>query len=70
MSDLARDVDISQPTAKAWLSVLEASWQVVLLQPSPSSGFVAHTVQVRHHSGNRKVRSSSCAGSPLWTNTR
>jgi predicted AAA+ superfamily ATPase len=33
LSDLARDVDISQPTAKAWLSVLEASWQVVLLQP-------------------------------------
>ena len=33
LSDLARDVDVSQPTAKAWLSVLEASWQVVLLQP-------------------------------------
>ncbi len=33
LSDLARDVDVSQPTAKAWLAVMEASWQVVLLQP-------------------------------------
>ena len=33
LSELARDVGISQPTAKAWLSVLEASFQVVLLQP-------------------------------------
>lgn len=33
LSDLARDVDISVPTAKSWLSVLVASGQVFLLQP-------------------------------------
>ncbi|MFN8642474.1 MAG: ATP-binding protein [Candidatus Binatia bacterium] len=33
LSDLARDVDVSVPTAKSWLSVLVASCQVFLLQP-------------------------------------
>ena len=33
LSDLARDVDISVPTAKKWLSVLTASFQVFLLPP-------------------------------------
>lgn len=33
LSDLARDVDISHGTAKAWLSILEASFQVLLLRP-------------------------------------
>ncbi len=33
LSDLARDVDVSLPTAKSWLSILEASFQVVLLRP-------------------------------------
>ncbi len=33
LSDLARDVDVSVPTAKSWLSILEASFQVFLLQP-------------------------------------
>jgi hypothetical protein len=33
LSDLARDVDVSVNTAKTWLSVLEASYQVVLLHP-------------------------------------
>jgi predicted AAA+ superfamily ATPase len=33
LSALARDVDISVPTAKSWLSILEASHQVYLLQP-------------------------------------
>jgi predicted AAA+ superfamily ATPase len=33
LSDLARDVDVSVPTAKHWLSVLVASCQVFLLQP-------------------------------------
>ena len=33
LSDLARDTGVSQPTAKKWLSVLEASGQVILLQP-------------------------------------
>jgi predicted AAA+ superfamily ATPase len=33
LSELARDVDVSVPTAKSWLSVLAASFQVVLLQP-------------------------------------
>ncbi|MEQ8766198.1 MAG: ATP-binding protein [Planctomycetota bacterium] len=37
LSTLARDVDISVPTAKSWLSVLEASYQVYLLQPYHSS---------------------------------
>jgi predicted AAA+ superfamily ATPase len=32
-SDLARDVDIDQKTAKAWLSVLETSGLVKLLEP-------------------------------------
>jgi len=32
-SDLARDIDISVSTAKQWLSILEASLQVTLLQP-------------------------------------
>jgi predicted AAA+ superfamily ATPase len=32
-ADLARDVGISAPTANAWLSVLEASNQVYLLEP-------------------------------------
>jgi hypothetical protein len=33
LSDLARDVDVSVPTAKSWLSVLVTSYQVFLLQP-------------------------------------
>jgi predicted AAA+ superfamily ATPase len=33
LSDLARDVDIAVNTAKNWLSVLQASFQVALLQP-------------------------------------
>jgi predicted AAA+ superfamily ATPase len=33
LSDLARDVDVSVPTAKQWLSVLVASSQVHLLPP-------------------------------------
>lgn len=33
LSDLARDVNVSVPTAKSWLSVLVASCQVLLLQP-------------------------------------
>ncbi len=33
LSDLARDTDISIPTAKKWLSILQASFQVFLLQP-------------------------------------
>jgi len=37
LSDLARDVDVSVPTAKAWLSVLVASYQVFLLQPYHTS---------------------------------
>lgn len=37
LSDLARDVDVSVPTAKSWLSVLVASFQVFLLQPYHSS---------------------------------
>jgi len=36
-SDLARDVDVSVPTAKAWLSILEASCQIVLLRPYHSN---------------------------------
>jgi predicted AAA+ superfamily ATPase len=32
-SDLARDADISVPTAKDWLSVLEASYQIHLIPP-------------------------------------
>jgi hypothetical protein len=37
LSDLARDVDVSVPTAKSWLSVLVASYQVFLLQPYHTS---------------------------------
>jgi predicted AAA+ superfamily ATPase len=33
ISELARDVGMSVPTAKKWLSVLEASYQVFLLPP-------------------------------------
>lgn len=33
MSDLARDVGVSVPTAARWLSVLQASYQVYLLEP-------------------------------------
>lgn len=33
LSDLARDADISVPTAKHWLSILETSFQVFLLPP-------------------------------------
>jgi len=33
LSDLARDVDVSVPTAKSWLSILEASFQVALIRP-------------------------------------
>lgn len=33
MSDLGRDVGISAPTAKQWLSVLQASGQILLLEP-------------------------------------
>ncbi len=33
LSDVARDVGIAQPTAKAWLSILEASGLVYLLRP-------------------------------------
>ncbi len=33
LSELARDVDITVPTAKSWLGVLIASWQVLLLEP-------------------------------------
>jgi predicted AAA+ superfamily ATPase len=37
LSDLARDVDVSVPTAKSWLSVLVASCQVFILQPYHTS---------------------------------
>jgi uncharacterized protein len=33
LADLARDTDISIPTAKKWLSILQASFQVYLLPP-------------------------------------
>jgi len=33
LSDLARDVGVSVPTAKRWISVLEAGYQVFLLYP-------------------------------------
>ena len=33
LSELARDVDVTPATAKAWLSILEASFQVLLLRP-------------------------------------
>ena len=37
LSDLAKDTDVSVPTARSWLSVLAASWQVYLLQPLHSN---------------------------------
>lgn len=37
LSDLAKDTDISIPTAKNWLSILQASFQVYLLQPYHSN---------------------------------
>ncbi|RIL11944.1 ATPase [bacterium] len=37
LSDLARDVDVSHGTAKAWLSILEASFQVLVLRPYHSN---------------------------------
>jgi uncharacterized protein len=37
LTELARDVDVSVPTAGRWLSVLEASFQVMLLRPYHSS---------------------------------
>lgn len=37
MSDLARDADISVPTAKRWLSILEASGIIYLLEPFHSN---------------------------------
>ena len=33
LSDLARDADVSVNTAKNWLSILQASFQLELLQP-------------------------------------
>ncbi len=33
LADLAKDTDISIPTAKKWLSILRASFQIFLLQP-------------------------------------
>lgn len=33
LANLARDCDISQPTAKAWLSIMESSYILFLLQP-------------------------------------
>lgn len=36
-SDLARDADVSVNTAKHWLSILQTSFQVVLLQPFHSN---------------------------------
>jgi hypothetical protein len=37
LSDLARDADIAVNTAKNWLSILQASFQVALLQPYHSN---------------------------------
>lgn len=37
LSDLARDADVSGATAGTWLSILEASFQVYLLQPYHSN---------------------------------
>ncbi len=37
LSELARDVDVSMTTAKSWLSILEASFQVSLLRPYHSN---------------------------------
>ncbi len=37
LADLARDADVSHGTARAWLSILEASFQVLLLRPYHSN---------------------------------
>ncbi len=37
LSELARDVDVTVPTAKAWLSILEANYQVALVHPYHSN---------------------------------
>jgi len=37
LSDIAKDTDVSIPTAKNWLSILQASFQVYLLQPYHSN---------------------------------
>jgi len=37
ISELARDVDVSVATAKSWLGILEASYQVLLLPPYHSN---------------------------------
>lgn len=37
LSELARDADVSVNTAKSWLSILQASFQVALLQPLHSN---------------------------------
>ena len=37
LSELARDTDISVPTAKNWLSILKASFQIYLLEPYHSN---------------------------------
>ena len=37
LSDIAKDTDISIPTAKSWLSILQASFQVYLIQPYHSN---------------------------------
>jgi predicted AAA+ superfamily ATPase len=37
LSELARDTDISVKTAKSWLSILQATFQVYLLQPYHAS---------------------------------
>jgi predicted AAA+ superfamily ATPase len=37
LADIARDTDISIPTAKKWLSILQASFQVYLLHPYSSN---------------------------------
>lgn len=33
LTDIARDTDVSVPTVKKWLSILQASFQIYLLQP-------------------------------------
>jgi predicted AAA+ superfamily ATPase len=37
LADLARDASVSQPTAKSWLSVLEASHEIFLVPPHHSN---------------------------------
>ena len=37
LSDIAKDTDVSVPTAKNWLSILKASFQVYLLEPYHSN---------------------------------